>query len=195
VKWCMSSGWYSEGYCTRIVSANESLKRVVMLLARLRARDSERKTRPPILRCRLEFIPRRSGLALRQNSHFMRDFFITVAGVQHHLLEQAGFARRILMLRFSRGLAWSRETAVILAQSRHSRVVSTVLDMSRSFSVSSRGLVCITENRLQAAWSRYKDLPEESQGRQPPRAGNLSPDLLEPQGSGFLQSPSLGTSK
>jgi hypothetical protein len=48
VKCCMSSGWYSEGYCTRIVFATESLKRVVMLLARLRAPDSERKSRPPI---------------------------------------------------------------------------------------------------------------------------------------------------
>jgi hypothetical protein len=47
-------------------------------------------------------------------------------------------------MRFSPGLAGSRETAVILGQSRHSRAVSTVLDVSRSFSVSSRGLVCIT---------------------------------------------------
>jgi hypothetical protein len=48
---------------------------------------------------------------------------------------------------FSPGLAGSRETAVILGQSRHSRAVSTVLDVSRSFSVSSGGLVCITGNR------------------------------------------------
>jgi hypothetical protein len=41
-------------------------------------------------------------------------------------------------------LAGSRETAVILGQSRHSRAVPTVLDVSRSFSVSSRRLVCIT---------------------------------------------------
>jgi hypothetical protein len=47
-------------------------------------------------------------------------------------------------MRFSPGLAGSRETVVILGQSRHSRAVSTVLDVSRSFSVSSRGLVCIT---------------------------------------------------
>jgi hypothetical protein len=47
-------------------------------------------------------------------------------------------------MRFSPGLARSRETAVILGHSRHSRAVSTVLDGSRSFSVSSRGLVCIT---------------------------------------------------
>jgi hypothetical protein len=47
-------------------------------------------------------------------------------------------------MRFSPGLAGSRETAAILGHSRHSRAVSTVLDASRSFSVSSRGLVCIT---------------------------------------------------
>jgi hypothetical protein len=49
-------------------------------------------------------------------------------------------------MRFSPGLARSRETAVILGHSRHSRAVSAVLDVSRSFSVSSRGLVCITDD-------------------------------------------------
>jgi hypothetical protein len=119
----MSSGWYTNGYCRRRVSASELLKRVVMLLAHLGAPAPGRADAPPKPQLHALFRHHSDGRPVPIVGIgwvFRKDSYPEILAGSRRVSRDRRHSRPVSP--FSSGLNSSRRVSIILSLVSRSRV-------------------------------------------------------------------------